>query len=131
MASFLIFLQINVFTSYVLLPIKCVYYSETCVLSHIRLFEILWTVACQALLSMGFSRQEYWSQLPVPSPGDLSNPGIEPRSPALQAESLPSEPLWKPLVFTGFQKFQASCPDLVTSRGKRGTVSSLFLETFS
>ena len=49
------------------------------------------TVACQALLSLGFSRQEYWSELPFPPPGDLSNPGIEARSPALQADSLPSD----------------------------------------
>ena len=48
-----------------------------------------WTVACQAHLSMGFSRQEYWSGLPFPSPWDLPNPGIEPRSPALKADSLP------------------------------------------
>ena len=48
-----------------------------------------WTIACQAPLSMGFSRMEYWSGLPFPSPGDLPNPGIEPRSPALQADSLP------------------------------------------
>ena len=47
-----------------------------------------WTVACQAPLSMGFSRQEYWSGLPFPSPGDLPNPGIKPRSPALQSDSL-------------------------------------------
>ena len=46
----------------------------------------------QAPLSIGFSRQEYWSGLPFPSPGDLPNPGIEPRSPALQADSLPSGP---------------------------------------
>ena len=45
-----------------------------------------WTVACQAPLSMGFSRQEHWSGLPFPSPGDLPNPGIEPGSPALQAD---------------------------------------------
>ena len=51
-----------------------------------------WTVARQAPLSMGFSRQEYWSGLPFPSPGDLPGPGIEPRSPALQADTLPSEP---------------------------------------
>ena len=49
-------------------------------------------VACQAPLSMGFSRQEHWSGLPFPSPGDLPNPGNEPRSPALQADSLPAEP---------------------------------------
>ena len=53
-----------------------------------------WTVACQALLSMGFSRQEYWSGLLFPSPEDLPDTGIEPRSPALQADSLPTE-LWK------------------------------------
>ena len=52
--------------------------------------ETPWTVACQAPLSVGFSRQEYWRGLPFPSPGDLSDPGIEPRSPALQADSLPT-----------------------------------------
>ena len=51
-----------------------------------------WTVAYQAPPSMGFFRQEYWSGLPFPSPGDLPNPEIEPESPALQADSLPSEP---------------------------------------
>ena len=50
-----------------------------------------WTVAPQAPLSMGFSRQESWSRLSFPSPGDLTNPGIEPGPPALQADSLPSE----------------------------------------
>ena len=54
--------------------------------------EAQWTVVHQAPLSMEFSRQEYWIGLPGPSPGDLSNPGIEPGSPALQADSLPSEP---------------------------------------
>ena len=53
---------------------------------------IPWTVVYQASLSMGFSRQEYWSGLPFPSPGDLPDPGIKPRSPALQAGALPSEP---------------------------------------
>ena len=51
-----------------------------------------WTVAHQAPLSMGFLRQEYWSGLPFPSSGDLPNPGIEPGSPALWADTLPSEP---------------------------------------
>ena len=51
-----------------------------------------WTVALQAPLSMGFSRQKYWSGLPFPSPGDLPNPGIKPETPALQADSLLSEP---------------------------------------
>ena len=50
-----------------------------------------WTVACQAPLSMGFSRQEYWTESPFPSLGDLSNPGIEPGSSVLQADSLPTE----------------------------------------
>ena len=57
-----------------------------------------WTVAHHAPLSMEFSRQEYWSELPFPSPGDLPHPGIEPRSPALQADSLPSEPPERPLI---------------------------------
>ena len=56
----------------------------------------LWTVAHHASLSMEFSRQEYWSGSPLPSPGDLLDPGIEPRSPALQAESLLSKPPRKP-----------------------------------
>ena len=66
------------------------------VLCSLRLFETPWTVALQAPLSMGFSRQEYWSGLPFSSPGDLSNPGIGPRSPALQADSLPAEPQGNP-----------------------------------
>ena len=60
------------------------------------LFATPWTVAHQAPLSMEFSRQEYCSGLPFPSPGDLSNPGIKPGSPALQADSVPSEPPGKP-----------------------------------
>ena len=56
-----------------------------------------WTVACQPPLSKGFSRQEYWSGLPFPSPGNLPNTGIKPGSPALQADSLPSELSEKPL----------------------------------
>ena len=66
-------------------------------LSHVWLFSTPWTVACQASLPMGFFRPEYWSGLPFPSPGDLPNSGIEPRSPELQAGSLPSEPPGKPL----------------------------------
>ena len=65
-------------------------------LSRVQLFVIAWTVAYQASPSMGFSRQECWSGLPFPSPGDLPNPGIEPRSPALQEHALPSEPPGKP-----------------------------------
>ena len=60
--------------------------------------RVLWTVALQAPLSMGFSRQEHWSGLPSPPPGGLPNPGIECRSPGLQADSLPfSEPPGKPM----------------------------------
>ena len=75
-------------------------------LSCVRLFGTPWTVAQQASLSMGFSRQEYWSGLPFPSPGDLPNPGIELGSPTLQADALTSEPpgkqidtfaLWDPI----------------------------------
>ena len=67
-------------------------------LSHVLLFATPWTVACQAPLSVGFPRQEYWSGLPFSSPGDFSYPGIEPRSPVLQADSLPSEPPGKPIL---------------------------------
>ena len=67
-------------------------------LSHVRLFATPWTVAHQSPPSMGFSRQEYWSGLPFPSPGDLPDPGIEPKSPALQADALTSEPLGKPVI---------------------------------
>ena len=59
-----------------------------------------WTVAYQAPPSMGFSRQEYWSGLPCPSPGDLPNPGIKPGSPAFQADALSSEPPGKPITYT-------------------------------
>ena len=61
-------------------------------LSRVRLFVIPWTVAYQDPPSMEFSRQEFWSGLPFPSPGDVPDPGTEPRSPALQADALPSEP---------------------------------------
>ena len=54
-------------------------------LSHVQLFATLWTAAHQVPPSMGFSRQEYWSGLPFPSPGDLSEPGIEPTSPVMSA----------------------------------------------
>ena len=65
-------------------------------LSHVRLFATPWTVACQAPPSMGFSRQEYWSDLPFPLPGDLPDPRIKAGSPTLQADSLQSEPPGKP-----------------------------------
>ena len=61
-------------------------------LSRVQLFATPWTAAYKAPPSMGFSRQKYWSGLSFPTPGDLPNPGIEPGSPALQADPLPSEP---------------------------------------
>ena len=72
----------------------------------LRLFVTLWTAAHQAPLSMGFSREEYWSGLPFPPPGDLPDPGREPRvsepvslvSPALKEDSLPTEPPGKPQI---------------------------------
>ena len=66
-------------------------------LSRVQFFATPWTVAHQASLSMGFSRQEYWSGVPFPPPGDLSNPGIETGSPPLQADTLPYEPPGKPV----------------------------------
>ena len=66
-------------------------------LSHVQLFATTWTVAHQAPLSMGLSRQEYCSGLPFPFPGDLPDPGIKLGSPVLQAESLPTEVSEKPL----------------------------------
>ena len=77
-------------------------YSCICVLicfSPVWLFATLWSVAHQAPLSMRFSRQEYWSGLPFLSSGDLPDPGIKPRSPALWADSLPPEPPGKPYVY--------------------------------
>ena len=65
-------------------------------LSNVRLSGTTWTVPYQAPPSMGFSRQEYWSGLPFSSPGDLPDPGIEPRSPPLQVDTLLSEPPGKP-----------------------------------
>ena len=70
--------------------------------SHVQIFVTLWTAARQASLSMGFSRQEYWSGLPSPSPGDLPDPGIEPMSlssPTLADDYLPLAPPGKPFMY--------------------------------
>ena len=77
---------------FILIPKKVKVKSLSCV----RLLVTPWTVGYQASASMGFSRQKYWSGLPFPSPGDLPNPGIEPRSPALEADALTSEPPGNP-----------------------------------
>ena len=88
-------------------------------LSHVRLFATPWTVAHQAPPSTeggGFSKQEYWSGLPFPSPGDLSDPGIEPGSPAFQADALTSEPPGKlPLGFDIAFSFIQDCFKLLVS----------------
>ena len=75
-------------------------------LSCVRLFATPWTVACQAALSMGFSRQEYWSGLPFPTPGDLPDPGIEPPTPALAGRFFTAKPPGKQaeLQLTSFLK---------------------------
>ena len=70
-------------------------------LSRVQLFATPWTVAYQAPLSMEFSRQEYWSGLPFPSPGDLPDSGSEPGSPAFQADALTSEPPGKDMMRYG------------------------------
>ena len=81
-------------------------------------FVTPWTIACQASLSMGFPRQEYWSGLPFPSPGTLPDPGIKTKSPAWQADSLPLSPhqrgnviqleeTWKPLRDKRFYIFMS------------------------
>ena len=75
---------------YVFIQLSCSVMSDS--------FATTWTIAHQAPLSMKFSRQEYRSGFPFPSPGDLTDPGIEPWSPSLQADSLPSEPLGKPVL---------------------------------
>ena len=72
----------------------CIFVVQS--LSRIRLFVTPWTVACQAPLSMGFSRQKYWNGFPFHPPEDLSDPRIKPRSPVLQADSSPSELPGKP-----------------------------------
>ena len=84
--------------------------SEVKSLSHVQLFAAPWTVAHQAPPSMGFSRQEYWSGLPFPSPGDLPNSGIEPRSPVLQADALTSEPPGKPNSCQNYHVNQSVAP---------------------
>ena len=94
----------NRYTLDKLMNFKITFTQSLCLLrgfSHVQLFGTPWTEACQAPLSMGFSRQEYGSGLPCPPPGAFPHPGMEPGSPALQADSLPSEPPGKPLFLWG------------------------------
>ena len=88
-------------------------YEWVKLLSCVRLFATPWTVAYQVPPSMEFSRQEYWSGLPFPSPGDLPNPGIEPRSPTLQANALLSEPPGKPTREATIQNDNSSFGSMV------------------
>ena len=90
-------------------------------LSRVRLFATPWIVAYQAPPSMGFSRQECWSGLPFPSPGILPNPGIEPGSPALQADALPSELPGKPTRCEELTYWKrAWCWKRVKAKGEEG-----------
>ena len=84
-------------------------------LSCVQLFVTPWTVAHQASLSIGFSRQEYWSGWPFPSPGDLPDPGIEPVPPTSQADALPSETPGKQFVTL---KSLSHLPPLKLTHGK-------------
>ena len=99
---FLLFSWISIDYMYLLYltSIDCIYRLLCSIwvksLSRVQLFATLWIVAYQPALSIGFSRQEYWSGLPFPSPGDLPEPGIEPGSPTLQADALTSKPAGKP-----------------------------------
>ena len=96
----------------------------------VQLFVTPWTVACQAPLSKGFFRQEYWSGLPFPSPGDLPDPGIEPTSwiesgsSILQADALPSKPPGKPLWGHRVQESRSCCSSVFSLKIPLGASSS-------
>ena len=81
------------------------FWKKVKLLSLVRLFATPWTAAYQVPPSTGFSRQEYWSGLPFPFPGDLPNPGIEPGFPALKVDSLPAEPPGKPIIISTVAPF--------------------------
>ena len=104
--------------------------TEVKSLSRVGLFVTPWTVAYQAPLSVGFSREEYWSGLPFPSPGDLPNPGIKPGSPALQADTLLSEPPGKPSVQAYFfHSFWKICTEMnVTLRDRDPVIENKCLD---
>ena len=92
---------------------------------------ILWTVACQAPLSTDFSRQEYWSVLLCPPPGDLLDPGMEPRSPALQADSLLSEPSGKPVLRLKMPTFANFLLEIRIRQGQSLSFLITFYKNFS
>ena len=109
--------------------------NEVKSLSRVRPFATPWTVACQAPPPMGFPRQEYWSGSPFPSPRDFPDPEIEPKSPALQADSLPSEPPQAPNLTRLYtftlklmeMRWKTPCPQLPWShlRGSVATATSM------
>ena len=95
--------------------VATIYIHVLSCLSGVRLLATPWTVVCQASQSMGFSRQEYWSGLPFPSPGDLPDPGIESVSLGSPAVSLPLVPPGKP--------FNTHCLGSIRPKGKRARSS--------
>ena len=97
LCCFLRFLGLLATVDFLCLIDACVCVSAKS-LSHVQLCATLWTVACQAPLSVGILQQEYWSGLPCSTPGDLPDLGIEPMSPVLQADSLPLVPPGKPAM---------------------------------
>ena len=113
-------------TSFVFWCFSVLCYVCCAVLSRVWLFATPWTVARQAPLSLGFPRQEYWSGLPFPSPGDLPDPGIEPTSPALQTGSLPLSHQESPQLSSVLVTFSSS---LLMQEGMTGA-GGLFLLTF-
>ena len=102
----------------------CVLVAHLC-----RLFANPWILACQVPLSMRFSRQEYCSGLPVPSPGDLPDPGTEPRSPMLQADSLPSVPTEKPPIPLWVGNYHTDTPILMMMESSTEPLSNLLKAT--
>ena len=104
---------------------KSVQFSSAQLLSCVRLFATPWTVARQAPLRMGFFRQEYWSGLPFPSPGDLPDQGIKPVSPAWQADSLSLSHLGNPNYGLPLYK-----NEFLLLKSERKSSRQLFRETF-
>ena len=105
---------IKVYLNLVVLSLNWIEVSQFCP----TLYDPMDYITCQVLPSVGFSRQEYWNGLPFPSPGDLPNSGIKPRSPTLQADSLPTEPpgnlhsLFKGKLYVCCCLVTQSCPTL-------------------
>ena len=97
-----------------------------CSVAKSCLTVIPWTTACQAPLSMGFPRQDNWSAFPFSSPGDLSNPGIKPMSPALAGRFFATEPPGKPKEAVAKLKIHGLGKVSKNKRGRRGQVTGVF-----